>query len=111
MPRGGTVRFMRVLLIILLSLIAVAQIAAVWPILFIPTASLAAKSAPIVMATGAVISAIMLMRRSTGAYVPFFVAYAAFLALTAAAFGASSLPKAGLGLVVGLLFFVPSVRR
>lgn len=101
---------MRVLLIILLFLISLAQIAALVPALPISEVPIAAKIAPVVMAIGAVCSAILLIRKSSKSCVPYFAAYATFLVLTVVAYGLGSLPSAGIGLVIGLLFFVPSVR-
>lgn len=101
---------MRVLLVVLLFLISLAQIAGVIPIISVSQAPVAAKAGPIIMALGAIIAAIMLIRKSSKSYIPYFVAYAIFASSVMVAFGAESLPKTGMGLVIGLLFFVPSVR-
>lgn len=101
---------MRKLLIILLFVIALAQIAAVFPLLSVPAAPILAKIAPILMGVCAVVSAILLMKRSKSSAFPYLVGFAAFLAMEVAVFGPSMLKSSILGFVVAGLFFLPSVK-
>ena len=101
---------MRKLLIVLLFVMEVAQTAAVVPILGIDKAPLLAKLAPLLMAVCAVISAIMLIKKSGKAIIPYLVGFAGFLVMEIVTFGPSMLQSSALGFVVAILFLLPSVR-
>ena len=102
---------MRILLIILLVIAAIANVAAVSPLLNIPAAPLTLKVAPFVFAIGAIASSVMLIRRSGNSFVPFLIGFLVVLAANVANDGVSAVPKAGLGFVILVLFFLPSVRN
>ena len=102
---------MRILLIILLILAGIANVVAALPLLNIPAAPLALKVAPFVFAICAIVSAVMLMRRSANSFVPFLIGFLVVLAANVTYDGFSAVPKAGLGFVILVLFFLPAVRN
>ena len=81
------------------------------PILNIPAAPLALKIVPFVYALTAIISAIMLIRRNGKAFIPYAIGFVLFLATNISEDGLSAVPKAALGFVIIVLFFIPSVRN
>lgn len=89
---------------------AIAQFAAVFPILGIPSAPVLAKIAPILLSVCAFVSAVLLMKRAKSAAIPYLVGFAGFLAMEIAVFGPSMLKSSILGFVVAGLFFLPSVK-
>jgi hypothetical protein len=102
---------MRTLLIILLIVSAIANVAAAVPILNVPTAPVMLKAAPLLFAVGAIAAAVMLMRRSSKAFIPYLIGFALVLIANITDAGVGALPKAGLGFVILVLFFLPAVRN
>jgi len=102
---------MRILLTILLFLTAAATFASTMTILNIPTAPLALKIVPVGYAVAAIISAIMVIRRSSKAFIPYTIGFALFLATIISQDGLAGIPKGVIGFVIVALFFIPSVRN
>jgi hypothetical protein len=101
---------MRKVLIVLLILMAVAQIAAGAPFLGNDKVPVMVKLTPLVMTVGAVTSAVMLIKKSPKAFIPYFIGFTGFLAMMIVTFGLASLPSTALGFGVAIFFFLPSVR-
>jgi hypothetical protein len=101
---------MRILLVILLFAVAAANVAASLPLLNLPNAPMAYIAAPLLLSACAVASAIMLIFRRALAYLPFIIGFAILLVTYVIIEGASAIPKAGMGFIVAILFFLPSVR-
>ena len=102
---------MRILLTILLLLMACATAAATIQIVNLPSASLLLKIPPIAFVACTIISLIMHICRQKLAFAPYIVGFGVFLAANIYLEGVPAIPKAAMGFIVAVLFFVPSVQN
>lgn len=101
---------MRIFLPVLLFFVILANLAHALPFVLIPDLGNEFRWAPLLMAAGAFVSGWCVIAKARLAFLPYFFALGIFLILNAPLFGMTIFYKAAIGIGIGLLFFVPSIR-